>query len=148
MGQKQKLPRVEGVQVLWSTGHYDGICTGVAEHKDKKYFFRLLGGIYSNRKLRAYEMVPLSEEEFATLNASQQLFRDNIGLHCDYLPYGDFLVQQGPQKNFVDQETITQTYAKMRDISKDLLNRLEYDDPAVGYFVGGTYRLSPNHLVS
>lgn len=100
-----KLPRIEGVRMLWSCGHYDGPCNGVAEHEGKHYWFEMLGciddgpkdwwrfaklrraGLIGRRGQRAWVLYPLTTEDFAFENARQEVFRQKAGLHCDYV-YG------------------------------------------------------------
>jgi hypothetical protein len=78
-----KLERLDA-RMLWSTGHYDGPCSGVAVYLGQYYLFELLGSPTSRHGKRAYTLHPLTAEEFEQELARQQVFRELVGLHCDY----------------------------------------------------------------
>lgn len=89
-----EIPRLrEGneVQMLWSSGHYDGPSCGVCSYQSQLYWFdRISGGTHevSYRGLRIrnyiYAMVEMTPAELELEKTINRLFREHVGDHCNY----------------------------------------------------------------
>lgn len=133
-----KRPRkIADVTVLWSLGHYDGICTGIARHDGKPYYFKFNGSIMDCRE-RRYFLHPLTEDEFLLEDRRQEIFRTAVGWHCDYAhdpKTGSFI--RGPSiEPRPEQAEVSAAYHAMDAIRSSMHSALTiYTDRApIGYF--------------
>lgn len=70
--------------MLWSSGHYDGPCSGIAKGDDNKYYFFDLLGSPEARNKRAYALHPITKVEFFEEFCNHLVFWFFLG---DYTTY-------------------------------------------------------------
>ena len=62
-GQVRQIPR-DQLSVLWFDDYYDGMLSGILEHKRQKFRFEIITDYSQNIYPRTYVMVQLTEEEY------------------------------------------------------------------------------------
>lgn len=77
----------EGVDVflLWSTGHFDGPCSGICLYQGQRCAFRLV--VWPGQQPRICAIVEMTEEQFSYEENRQKIFADMLGPHTYFLPY-------------------------------------------------------------
>ncbi len=78
------------VILLWHSGYYDGPLSGMCQFRGEKLWFecegedRLPGADENSERIRTFRFYRLTEEQMASEEKWYELFRENVGTHCDY----------------------------------------------------------------
>ena len=73
------------IRLLWHQRFWDGPLTGVGEDDDGNRYWMSVTPDTEHTTHRVYEWFLLTEDEFALVEARHQTWRDQVGLHCDYV---------------------------------------------------------------
>jgi len=74
---------VDDIRLLWHSNFWDGILSGMLNYNEKKYWFECIDQTVYGGK-RQFAVIDLTQEQLMVEEKWHQLFRDNVGTHCDY----------------------------------------------------------------
>lgn len=90
-----KILHVPYPKLLWGSGYYDGVLSGVCEKWQKRYWFELITEEYLKTKydceghedhtsIRVFAVVDLTSEQWKIEDEQHADFRKYVGTHTDY----------------------------------------------------------------
>jgi len=83
----------EGIRLLWHSGYYDGVMSGVAEYQGQKVYVEVIKETLNSLKVhdsvyRVFNVYRLTPEQWEELLAWHEDFQTFVGFHTDYY-YGE-----------------------------------------------------------
>lgn len=77
--------------MLWHSDFYDGPLSGMCLLNKRPHWFHIAGGApYDiDADQRVFDIIYLSDEEIKREEVRHEIFRKNVGTHCDYDDQGE-----------------------------------------------------------
>ena len=81
----EDVKRADEPQMLWHCNYWDGPTNGLARYKDQLCWFECVEWESDNLfNMRVYNLHELTQEQIADEIHRHNMFRRNVGRHCDY----------------------------------------------------------------